>query len=644
MSIQLQDDSNPLLRAIVAETIKQAPPRPEIALGSQEAGKLADEVGRLTGDRKSLQNTVAALFPDGVPLDVGFYARLVELHERLGWSEVSHVCVGLLWAEAVLSLSTTSQENLLTLFPTVKDPDFFMLLDSLHVFFQRVALRPEFAAGWLQAILKHIGNDMGAGAFWKSLAAYCDGQVDSALKALEQLHQSKGDSALPLAAYILGALRALPLEGSYQAALIKYEATVASTPEPYCRAVYLRSWIQTAWRGKMCLKDLKDLAARISAAASVEQEEAFFVFTRFPLVPSLGSELMTFAMNWLESNAGPSISPMAKYHMVELTATLATTERYDAGGLILLVQPILPENKGTWTQLERYLVSLLKKDLNSFISFCERLGGGNARGWLAVMQTPRCFERLLQEMRSKDVGGLVIHFTFSHDAGCRKLGLFFFDELDLKSLPLSILAETGEFEIRLGIYEAQRTLIHGKATARFLITLIPRIESAAKELQNEFFDELVLQAKNFGGECRQEFEKRAGEFALLKKVIDAAKRYYDGLGAVQNSSIGQMDVSGYREAARLYGRRFSTEVSKGAEAASVFMQLFKHVNLLYGKQWSSFQSGTLGQSSGLQTISSSMEIPRLEIIDPEGMALRRLEVSASIARFTKLAEDKKSEA
>jgi hypothetical protein len=644
MSTQLQGDSNSLLRNFIAETIAQAPPGPEFAHGSKEEGQLAEEVKRLADDQKNLQEVVDVLFPDGVPPDLGFYARLIKLHERLGWNEVAHEAVGLLWAEAIRTLAPASGEKLLALFTAVGSPDFFMLLDSLRVVFQRVALGPEFAVRWLPEIVKRIGNDLAAGAFWKSLATYCDGQVDSALKALEQLRKPESESALPVAAYILGALRALPLDGHRQTTLIRLEADFRDASASYGRSVYFRSWIQTAWRGKMSFEQLKGLAAHAGAAASEEQEEAFLVFTRFPLIPSLEPELLTFTLNWLEHNASPNISPVAKHHIVELAATLAATGRQDAAELIVLVQPIPPENKGTWAQVERYLVSLLKKDQNSFISFCAKLANRNARGWLKVMQSPRSFEWLLQEMRGAAVGVLVINLAFSHDAGCRKLGLYLFDELDLESLPVSLLTETGEREIRLGFCEAQRTLIHGKAIARFFIALIPRIERAAEELQSEFFDELILQAKNFGGECRQEFEKRAGEFALLKKAIDAAKRYYDGLGAVQNSSIGQMDVYGYREAARLYGRRFSTEVSKGAEAASVFMQVFKHVNLLYGKQWSSFQGGTLGQSSGLQTISSSMEIPRLEIIDPEGMALHRLEVSTFIARFTKGAEDEKPEA
>jgi hypothetical protein len=48
-----------------------------------------------------------------------------------------------------------------------------------------------------------------------------------------------------------------------------------------------------------------------------------------------------------------------------------------------------------------------------------------------------------------------------------------------------------------------------------------------------------------------------------------------------------------------------------------------------------FSGGKLGETSALKHFSNSIEIPRLEIIDPEGMALRRLYASAKILELSK---------
>jgi hypothetical protein len=376
---------------------------------------------------------------------------------------------------------------------------------------------------------------------------------------------------------------------------------------------------------------MEALAIGVASAPFEEQEAAIAVFARLASIPALDPKLVDFALNWLEQNASPNVSPIAKYYLADLAARLTATGRRDTGNLILLVQPIPTENKGTWARIEHYLVSTLNTDVIFFNSFCVKLADRNAHGWLKVMQEPRAFEWLLREMRGRDVSALANVLLFSRDVGCRKLGLFVFDELDLNSLSGSLLSEIDEHRLRLGFYEACRTLIHGKAIARFLVALIPRIEKAPEKVQKEFFDELVLQAKNYSGQCRHEFEGRANEFPILKRALDVANPYFEHLTQARKSPIGQMDVPGYLQAALLYARRFSTTVSKGAEEASVFMTLFKKVQLLYGRSWSSYDGGALSRSSELKAISASVEIPRLENIDPEGMALHRLEISTSIA-------------
>jgi hypothetical protein len=101
-----------------------------------------------------------------------------------------------------------------------------------------------------------------------------------------------------------------------------------------------------------------------------------------------------------------------------------------------------------------------------------------------------------------------------------------------------------------------------------------------------------------------------------------------------DSPINQMSISGFNRSARLHSRRMASQVSKGAEELSIFTKLLKKVVLLYGRQWRTFHGGVLGESSGLKEISTSMEFPRMEFIDPEGMQLRRFHASARIRELT----------
>jgi len=195
------------------------------------------------------------------------------------------------------------------------------------------------------------------------------------------------------------------------------------------------------------------------------------------------------------------------------------------------------------------------------------------------------------------------------------------------------LPQSAKKKLQIALHESKRVLIHGEAIAKFLITLIPHLEGVAQPLREDFFEELVLQAKNYGGACRIEFERRKGEFPILQRALEAAESYFTALGSIQESPISQMEMPGLHSAFRLYRRRFSNEISNGAKEASVFATLFKNVQLLYGKRWRIYQGNKLGEPSDLKNFTAGAEIPRLEQIDPEGMALRVFRLLAALMQL-----------
>jgi hypothetical protein len=160
------------------------------------------------------------------------------------------------------------------------------------------------------------------------------------------------------------------------------------------------------------------------------------------------------------------------------------------------------------------------------------------------------------------------------------------------------------------------------------------MQTCSEEFQNEFYKEIVLQAKNYSGLCLDEFKRRANDFPLLQKAIEEVNKYFEHLVNLRKTSICSMDVQGYRQARRLYARRFSNEVSMGAEKLSLFAQICKKYSLIYGKSWRIYGQGTLGESSPLQGYPSSFEMPRLELINPEDMAARRFYASAQIVALS----------
>jgi hypothetical protein len=237
-------------------------------------------------------------------------------------------------------------------------------------------------------------------------------------------------------------------------------------------------------------------------------------------------------------------------------------------------------------------------------------------------------------MQSSDVGSAISELILAEPPKCRELGLFFFDKLNLTTLPLEVFEKVDERRVALAFYELQRSVIHGSAIGRFLIFLVPLVARTSPALQNEFYNELVLQLKNYPGACKEQFALESKQFPILQKAISEVDAYFAKLENAYKSPVNQISISGFNRSARLHSRRMTNQVSKGAEELSIFTKLMKKVVLLYGREWRTFHGGVLGESSELKQISTSMEFPRMEFIDPEGMQLRRFHASSRIKELT----------
>jgi hypothetical protein len=381
--------------------------------------------------------------------------------------------------------------------------------------------------------------------------------------------------------------------------------------------------------------DLELLTTRMTTGSDEEREQVFWLVCRSLLSATISEDALRFGWDWLESHVSGDITPVAKYNVVDFAAQLPLEKFRQAANLVLAVQPISPEHKGIWKEVEHFLVTVLGANLELFREFVIELGTRNGENWLKVLHEPGQFEWLLSEMQSKDVSSAIGELILAEHHDCRQLGIFFFDKLNLTTLPTAVFEKVKEKRVALAFYELQCGVIHGPAICRFLIFLIPLVERTSSALQAEFYDELLFQLKNYPGGCKDQFAPAATKFPILQKAIGEVDTYFAQLDKARKSPINQISMSEFNRSARLHSRRLTSQVSKGAEEVSVFMKLLKKVPLLYGRQWRTFHGGVLGESSRLQEISTSMEFPRMEFIDPEGMQLRRFHASLRIRELTR---------
>lgn len=455
-----------------------------------------------------------------------------------------------------------------------------------------------------------------------------------ALETSRLLSSGATEEEISIAACILGSVRNLPMNETACELFKKTESEISSKTSISSRAIYNRSWISTSWRGNIQKEDLTSLIDRFDSGGPEEREESIRIICRLLFSPYISAECFNLGLNWLRTNISAAISPTNKLAVIDFATHIAPGRRKEASDIVLLAQPILAEHKGLWSRLEHFIVPWLQADLAGCCNFCLELAKANAHNWLIALSAPQSFDWFLSELRSKDVGDFVGRLVLSTSAKCRKLGLFFFDELEMNALPATMLDSAGEDCIKVTFYELQRSLMDGHALAKYLIMLIPCVQRMGADFQKEFFEELVRQLKNYGGACREEFLRKSDEFLILKSALEKADKYFEDLRKIRQSSVIAMEVKGYRQAIRIHNRKFSNEISKKTKEMSLIRFLCKEVRLLYGKAWSSFNHDKLGETSDLKQFSSSVEIPRLEIIDPEGMALGRLNACTRILELS----------
>jgi hypothetical protein len=622
------------LLTAIRHTVHGEPRGREVVKGSDDQKELDAEVDKLFVDPDRASSAFAELFPEGVPGPQVFFDRISDLQLRLGWGETAHRVTGLLLSLAAEKLPPPQGEALFRALPQVRSPLFFQFLDSLSVLLSRRELRAEFAAEWFPSLLRRVGNDLASGGFWNAVAAYCTKYPKNALQLLKRLSGTSGEQEISVASYVLGSLRCVDMEDATAADFRDFEALLSASSATVARAIFHRSWLRSAWCGKMRKADLELLTTRMTTGSAEEREQVFWLVCRSLLSPTISEDSLKFGWDWLQSHVSGDIAPVAKYNVVDFAAQLPSDKFRQATELVLAVQPITPEYKGIWKEIEHFLVNLLGGNLALFRQFIAELATRNGESWLKILHEPGQFEWLLSEMQSKDVSSAIGELILAEQPKCRELGLFFFDKLNLTTLPTAVFDKVDERRVALAFYELQRSVIHGSAIARFLIFLIPLVERTSPALQDEFYNELVLQLKNYPGACKEQFALEAKKLPILQKAIDEVDTYFAELKNAYKSPINQISISGFNRSARLHSRRMTNQVSKGAEELSIFTKLVKKVVLLYGREWRTFHGGVLGESSGLKQISTSMEFPRMEFIDPEGMQLRRIHASVRITELT----------
>lgn len=613
-----------LVRAALALPDGQAQKHPSAEITAEVACVIHEQTG-LADELRDL------IFGTTIPLDTAFFHSLMSVGTRLGFSEPATEIAGEIWASAMGKLSADEQQTLLSQLLAAPNLEFFTSLRALPWVVRSFQVPADFLIDWFTELRNRVGNDFAQGGFWRSLESWAQLHPASALAGLRLLASRElNDETVTIGAAILGRLRVAWESGPPNESGLEFEQSLARHGDVQKRLVYHRSWINTGWDRGLSHSEFQSSLTRMATGTHEERAEAFN-FLRC-LLPDrrMQPESITLGIEWLREHTNSSTSDGAKHwviHSVQQLASASIADNQFLEGLwplMVAVQPITSESRGTWNQIEHLLVDLLHKNRPQFEELLRLLVDAHPEGLIQQMASHDQFQFLRSELAAQTATAFCADLLFSNQRHRRQFGFTLYDELPFDAFPDEILDARTDDEIALTLFESQLHYLQPDNTRRFLLSLRQRAESGSPQLAALFRDELLYQAKNLPGAVLDQLKQLNGPSALLKTVVAAADTYFEATRKAHTSSINAMEIPGWRRALSMKARRQSRDIEAHSNELSVFKQMCSNSYLIYGDRGFRYsRDGELGEFSAMQTFSTQMELPRLAMIDPEGVVIRR---------------------
>lgn len=614
----------------------------------QNRGDIKEELQLLLDNQVEIHCLTDQMFPEGIQVDGDFYSRFANAHYCLGREEVSHQILGRVLTDAYQRLSQQDGENLLELLPS-DHHTIFLVLPSLPAFLSHTVLRDEFVAAWFLTLAGKVSGDLAGGPFFEGVYEYAVHFPGEGLKVLETYKRDKFEGRrLDLAAIILGGIRICVDQGKIEKPKIGLiEDKFRRHPNISYRRCFNRSWIGYVKGGTVSAEVLLSALTEMMEWTVDDIDDAFWVLAQCTSSRVGDPLFLEMAIKWFRQRATPDLPQGARATIVNLGIRLIEKTKIPGSGvtgadidtLLLAIQPVTKDQQNILRTFELYLVERLKDDKKEFEAFLRELASRSS-GYLSELIEGNQFNSLVSKLSNAEPRALITNLILSEKIFERRLGMALLEKIQISGLDETIFKKiANKKKLQILLLEIARSPFTAEVTSRIFLLLLPIYEKTEPELKEEFGDEMAFQAINYPGACYGAWKQISNPTPILVEVLAKTKTYFDGIDKIQLCSGGRVTFPEWSLAVKEWERRFSNEVSTGARNASVFASLVRHIDIIYGSEWSIAGAQRISDPRPMTRFSHGMEVPRLEILDPEGCAIRRLRY---YSRLIKLQEAKVS--
>lgn len=483
----------------------------------------------------------------------------------------------------------------------------------------------DFLRAWLLEVLPAEGR---SSAYWPLVVRLARKRPETALQMITDTHGLDTEPGRSLRVKICGALWCHIPAGPSADLHAKVLTELRDNRDPARRIDFLRTYQIPLWEALLPIEKVEALFAALSSMPPDEKTIGFELAAAALNASDPALPQKNLALGWLRQQASPTLGHEEKHGIVHV-AWLAcdpahvASPPFDPFDLVLAVQPVQPNHEGTWREILSALHELLHRSPDRFkihLSYLIRTQGRTLRkleendrnfGWV--------FGELVQLPWGRDY---ILGLCDSANDAERQFGKFLFESLKMGVPPTPGTRFTHEdFQVWLAELQTGRAY---ETIAAQLLAAVPRVDEADAEMVRLFKEEVFFHCLNLPGFCLEKLRPHLATLPMLRDPVLSADQYFERLKNLRTSAIKAQQVPGIRRYILRKARLDRLRLERQIEKESIFAQFVTKSYLLYGNRHASIMGGQLSEADGLGQISHSVEVPRLEVIDPDYCQMRRL--------------------
>jgi hypothetical protein len=599
-----------------------------------------EDIQQVLDDAIAVQIISSTLFDKSGKIYANLFERLNRLEFIYGYSKKVHQLIGNILGYAFEKISEEEKNQQLNSLVSSNNDIFWTMIHAFQYFLPSLKINAKPLSEILLSISKRVEGDLAGGELYKAIEEYCCQHPSNGIYLLQEiLKEPFSEAKLHISSILLGTLRvSRNINEEYKALFNVMENQLKTSLSVEYRKCYYRSFCTSFLKGATSIEQIRNELNAMLKGALAEQTEAFNIAARCTFTVPEQSEYISFYFSWLHENSNTNIQEEAKYYVVDSLWRICSPQETTptslnittANNILLNIQPIPESAKGIWRQMEYYLVDRLKEDASQFFILFVELCKRN-KHIIDLLGLHNHFEYLMTSINQAKAEKHIAELLISQDRVSRTIGIRLFHEIELdESFDITTLPKPNEGTLELFLWEIIKTPLLGNPTSKLLILIEPLFRDVNQQLRDDFQNELVFQAINYPKACLERWKSLKSESPLIKSAISIADKYFSDLKGVFRSSANSFGFAGLADSVKYGARKYSQKIDSSVKERSIFRMFAKNIQVIYGNEWATYINGTVNPPTRFQEVSHSIEGPRIDEIDPEGMAIRRIQAASAI--------------